>query len=486
MTLQNQNQPLVWSDLIDENVKNAIRLSWQYMIHTNENALKRADAIFLLGAEDVRVASYAADLYKRGLAPLIIFSGKEGEITKGKFGGKSEARYFSDIAEAQGVPRSAMLLEEESTNTGENIRFTLALLKSRGLEIKSWIIVQKPYMLRRALMTLLKQGEGNFSRDSVQMTGPPLSVEKYADPSLGLELHVVLRNMCGDLHRIGVYPDMGFQVFAYIPPYIWTALKIMSDAGFGSRCIRSVPGDPSSNHLGFERSVQPPPTTLIQRIELLEDVSHSVLHLDLRPTTTVDNKSREEFGFVLSEPEKRVEAALKTSSSCIARGCILAKCPSDYYEKPLEYRASLLKCSQSQLNKTILLETDGTVVNDLSAPLNKQKYVAIILPYLTKLKMDTIAKILAPGFRLAADGEKVSGFSHGGVTPFGSLTSLPVVVSRQAAAEEYIWLGGGVVDTKLRVLVKQLLQVGGSGVEGYKPIVADVAQPRINGEVDDD
>ncbi len=131
MTLQNQNQPLVWSDLIDENVKNAIRLSWQYMIHTNENALKRADAIFLLGAEDVRVASYAADLYKRGLAPLIIFSGKEGEITKGKFGGKSEARYFSDIAEAQGVPRSAMLLEEESTNTGENIRFTLALLKSR-------------------------------------------------------------------------------------------------------------------------------------------------------------------------------------------------------------------------------------------------------------------------------------------------------------------------------------------------------------------
>jgi len=479
-------KPLVWSDLTNENVKNAIRLSWQYM-NLCENVLKPADAIFLLGAEDVRVASYAADLYKRGLAPLIIFSGKEGEMTKGKFGGKSEARFFSDIAEAQGVPRSAMLLEEESTNTGENIRFTLALLKARGLEIKSWIIVQKPYMLRRALMTLLKQGEGTFTRSSVQMTGQPLSVETYADPSLGLELHVVLRNMCGDLHRIGVYPEMGFQVFGYIPPNVWAALKIMSDAGFGSRCIRSVPGDPSSTPLGFERCVQPPPTTLIQRIELLEDVSHSVFHLDLRSTTTVDNnKSREEFGFVLTEPEKRVEAALKASSSCIARGCILAKTPLDYYDKPLEYRASLLKCSQIQLNKTILLETDGTVVNDLSAPLIKQKYVAIILPYSTKLKMDTIAKILAPGFRLAADGEKVSGFSHGGVTPFGSLTSLPVVVSRQTAAEESIWLGGGVVDTKLRVFVKQLLQVGGSGVEGYKPIVADVAQPRINGEGDDD
>jgi prolyl-tRNA editing enzyme YbaK/EbsC (Cys-tRNA(Pro) deacylase) len=131
-----------------------------------------------------------------------------------------------------------------------------------------------------------------------------------------------------------------------------------------------------------------------------------------------------------------------------------------------------------------LLETDGTVVNDLLAPLIKQKYVAIILPYVTKLKNEALSKILAPGFRLAENGEKVSGFSHGGVTPFGSLTPLPVIISRQTASENYIWLGGGLVDTKLRIFVKQLLQVGGSGVEGYKPVVADVAQPRVGDDAD--
>lgn len=478
--------PSEWNDLTNDKVKNAIKIAWNYMTFendTNNTPLKKADAIFILGAEDVRVASYAAELYQRGLAPLIIFSGKEGEITKGKFGGKSEALYFSEITEKLGVPKSAMILEEQSTNTGENIRFTLSLLKSRSVEIKSWIVVQKPYMLRRALMTLLKQGEGKFTRSNVQMTGPPIPVEEYANPSLGLELHIVLRNMCGDLQRIGVYPQLGFQVFSYIPPNVWKALKIISAAGFGSRCIRSVPNDISSIPVGFERDVQPSPTNLEQRIELLEDISNTIFHLDLR-TTSADTESNENLLLLSSEPEKRVVAAVKASSSQVARGCILAKTPSEYYDKPLEYRAFLLKCSTSQLNKTILLETDGTVVNDLSAPLIKQKYVAIILPYVTKLKNEALSKILAPGFRLAENGEKVSGFSHGGVTPFGSLTPLPVIISRQTASENYIWLGGGLVDTKLRIFVKQLLQVGGSGVEGYKPVVADVAQPRVGDDTD--
>jgi hypothetical protein len=84
--------PSEWNDLTNDKVKNAIKIAWNYMTFendTNNTPLKKADAIFILGAEDVRVASYAAELYQRGLAPLIIFSGKEGEITKGKFGGKS-------------------------------------------------------------------------------------------------------------------------------------------------------------------------------------------------------------------------------------------------------------------------------------------------------------------------------------------------------------------------------------------------------------
>jgi uncharacterized SAM-binding protein YcdF (DUF218 family)/prolyl-tRNA editing enzyme YbaK/EbsC (Cys-tRNA(Pro) deacylase) len=470
-----QPLPLLWNDL-QKDVQTAARVAWDYMKFSTI-PLQHADAIFILGAEDERVASYAADLYLQGLAPLIIFSGKEGEITKTKGWNMSEAQYFSNICELKGVPRSSMILEEESTNTGENIRYTLALLQTRNIQIKNWIIVQKPYMLRRAFATLLKQGLGYFTRQSVQMTSPPIPIEDYANPSLGLELHLVLKNLCGDLHRIGVYPFMGFQTYSFIPPKVWKSLKFLSAAGFGSRCIRSIPNDLKSPILGFEDDKQPPPTSLEQRVELLEDISYSILHLDLRPTTFIDNDLI--LDEILSEPEKRVEESIKSS---LLRGCILVKTPADYYDKPLEYRAYLLNCSISQLNKTILLETDGTIINDLTAPLLSQKYVGIILPYSTKLKMETLTKLIAPNCRLAINGEKVSGFNHGGITPYGSHTPFPVLVSRQTAQEDYIWLGGGLVDVKLKVFCKQLLSQGGSGVQNYKPLVADVAEARIAGD----
>ena len=52
---------------------------------------------------------------------------------------------FAEVLRARGVPDSALLLEDRSTNTGENIRFTRELLARRGLEVKSVTAVQKPY-----------------------------------------------------------------------------------------------------------------------------------------------------------------------------------------------------------------------------------------------------------------------------------------------------------------------------------------------------
>ena len=37
------------------------------------------------------------------------------------------------------------------------------------------------------------------------------------------------------------------------------------------------------------------------------------------------------------------------------------------------------------------------------------------------------------------------------------------------------------MDVKLKVFCKQLLSPGGSGVQNYKPLVADVAEARIAG-----
>ena len=80
----------------------------------------------------------------------LIFSGGLGRLTDSGVWTETEAEKFSAIAIDKGVPAQAILIENRSTNTGENIVFTQALLKEKNLVPESFIVVQKPYMERRS------------------------------------------------------------------------------------------------------------------------------------------------------------------------------------------------------------------------------------------------------------------------------------------------------------------------------------------------
>lgn len=143
-------------DDLSEPVRTAADLIWNYMQLGHVPA--PADAILALGSNDERVAFRATELYLAGMAPIIVFSGGVGALTRGQFGGLSEAEHFARIAEARGVPRSSILIEHDSTNTGENIRFTRQLLEKSCAKLPSSVIlVQKPFMERRTLATFLRQ-----------------------------------------------------------------------------------------------------------------------------------------------------------------------------------------------------------------------------------------------------------------------------------------------------------------------------------------
>jgi uncharacterized SAM-binding protein YcdF (DUF218 family) len=111
--------------------KEAIELSkilWNYL-HIN-NKLEKSDCILVFGSHDTRVAERAAELFLEGWAPILIFSGGLGRLTEGIWE-DTEAEKFSAIAKNNGVPESAILIENKSTNTGNNILFTQALLKKK-------------------------------------------------------------------------------------------------------------------------------------------------------------------------------------------------------------------------------------------------------------------------------------------------------------------------------------------------------------------
>src|ERR1044072_8843172 len=115
----------------------------------------KADAVLVLCSHDERVAERGAQLFLDGWAPLVIFSGGHGSITRTLWS-EPEAERFARIAVDLGVPRESILIESQSTNTGENIEFTKRLVAERGLDLQKFILVQKPYMERRAFATVLK------------------------------------------------------------------------------------------------------------------------------------------------------------------------------------------------------------------------------------------------------------------------------------------------------------------------------------------
>lgn len=126
------------------------KILWDY--NNLNQVIKKSDAILVLGNNDVRTAERGAELFLQNFAPYIIFSGGLGRFTKNTFK-KSEAEIFADIAIKMGVPKDKIIIENKSTNTGENIIFTKRLLQKRGFNPKSFIVVQKPGMGRRSYAT---------------------------------------------------------------------------------------------------------------------------------------------------------------------------------------------------------------------------------------------------------------------------------------------------------------------------------------------
>ena len=198
-----------------------------YNYHRMSMPLAPASAVFCLCSLDTRVARCAAQLFLDGYGALLIFSGGSGKLTAGLFA-KPEAEVFADIASSMGVPREKIIVETESTNTGENVRFTKALLRRRGLEIESFILVQKPYMERRTYATFRKQWgepEPEFS-----VTSPRMEFREYPDESNPRDW--VIHIMVGDLVRIREYSACGFQLHQEIPEDIWGAGQRLIEAGY--------------------------------------------------------------------------------------------------------------------------------------------------------------------------------------------------------------------------------------------------------------
>jgi len=207
---------------------------WLY--HLMGQRLNKSDAICVLCSHDELVAERGAELFLEGWAPLLIFSGGLGAITR-KMWTEPEAERFAEIAVACGVPRQDILIENRSTNTGENILFTKQLLTSERINISRMLVVQKPYMERRAYATFRKL----WPEIAVTVTSPQMTFDEYVAQYSNREFNEddVVSIMVGDLQRIKLYPARGFQVDQQIPGEVWAAYEELVRAGYSKHLIAS-------------------------------------------------------------------------------------------------------------------------------------------------------------------------------------------------------------------------------------------------------
>ncbi|WP_105972283.1 YdcF family protein [Streptomyces geranii] len=203
-------------------------LIWNY--HQMGHEQRSCSAAIGLGSHDLGVATAAADLYRAGLFPVVVFSGGNSPTTRARFP-RGEAVHYREHALALGVPDEAILVEPKAANTGQNITFSRELLADAGVEVQSLLLISKPYMERRSYATC----RNLWPEVEVVCASEPLELDDYIK-SIGDE-KLVVDMLVGDLQRVIEYPKLGFAVEQDVPGDVYDAYERLLGAGFDSRLI---------------------------------------------------------------------------------------------------------------------------------------------------------------------------------------------------------------------------------------------------------
>jgi uncharacterized SAM-binding protein YcdF (DUF218 family) len=216
-----------FSTITDEQWRDAESI-WDY--HQMGHRLRPVDAAIGLGSHDLGVATFAAELYRAGLFPILVFSGGNSPTTAARFP-RGEAAHYREHAMTLGVPDSAILVEPEAGNTGQNVSLSRAVLAAHGYEPRSVLLISKPYMERRAYATCRKA----WPEVDAVCASEPLKFDDYVR-SIGDE-KLVVDMLVGDLQRVVEYPRQGFAVRQDVPADVLEAYNRLIEARFDSRLL---------------------------------------------------------------------------------------------------------------------------------------------------------------------------------------------------------------------------------------------------------
>ena len=218
-------------DTIPAEVRDDVETLWSY--HRLDHELRPTDVGVGLGSHAIGVAVRTADLYHRGLFPLIVFTGANAPTTVDRFP-RGEAVHYRERALDAGVPDEAIRVEPKARNTGQNFWLTRELLAGEGITPTSITVVSRPYQERRAYATCRQL----WPEVSVLCTSQPTRLDNYA-AGIG-DIPRMINLMVGDTQRIRIHAESGFAIHQDIPADVQAAYERLVAAGYTKHVIPEV------------------------------------------------------------------------------------------------------------------------------------------------------------------------------------------------------------------------------------------------------
>ncbi|HET6502012.1 MAG TPA: YdcF family protein [Amycolatopsis sp.] len=209
-------------------VRADVQALWDF--HRIDDDPSPVDVAIGLGSHDPGVPVHTAELYHRGLFPLIVFTGANAPTTVGRFP-RGEAVHYREIALERGVPATSVLVEPRATHTGQNIDFSRALLEAHGIRVRSILLTCRPYQQRRAFATARRR----WPEVDVRCSADPRPLDEYV-AGIG-DAGRVINMLVGDTQRLPHYADLGEAIEQPVPPDVEAACRRLIRAGYTARLL---------------------------------------------------------------------------------------------------------------------------------------------------------------------------------------------------------------------------------------------------------
>lgn len=211
-----------------KNIEKELETIWNYMV-LNE-PVQKSDLIIGCGCQSLTIPITCADLYKKGYADKIIFAGGLGKITKNNFN-KPEAEIYKEIAIKEGIPEEKIWIENKSTNTGDNFRFSKQIIEKENWDIRKILIVHNKFSERRTLSS----AKAIIKDKELHITSADVSFKEFIERLQNREENRIIKiisSIVGDIQRMIIFPQFGWQIKQDVPQEVIEAYKKLKNMGF--------------------------------------------------------------------------------------------------------------------------------------------------------------------------------------------------------------------------------------------------------------